>query len=85
VATGDRDTEDGLVTIWDDPQGWRYVGGGRDGFTRGDLDRALERAAEQGTLHDELLVVRSFADAVLGVCGLHSTWIDGGDPRWREL
>ncbi|MCW2675461.1 MAG: Protein N-acetyltransferase, RimJ/RimL family, partial [Modestobacter sp.] len=26
--------KDGLVTAWDDPEVWRYVGAGRDGFTR---------------------------------------------------
>ena len=62
-----------------------YVGGGRDGFTRGDLDGALERAAEQGTLHDGLLVIRTFDDAVLGVCGLYSASIDGGDPDETDL
>jgi RimJ/RimL family protein N-acetyltransferase len=77
--------KDGLVTAWDDPDVWRYVGGGRDGFTRGDLDGALERAAEQGTLHDELLVIRTSDDAVLGVCGLYPASIDGGDMDDTDL
>ena len=77
--------QDGLVRAWDDPEVWRYVGAGRDGFTRADLDGALERAAEQGTLDDELLVLRTADDAVLGVCGLYPAAIDGGGPDGTDL
>ena len=57
----------------------------KDGFTRADLDRALERAAGRGTLQDELLVVRISDDTVLGVCGLHAASIAGGDPGETDL
>ena len=77
--------KDGLVMAWDDPEVWRYVGGGRDGFTRADLDGALERAVERGTLGDELLVVRTSDDTVLGVCGLYPASIDGGEPDETDL
>jgi RimJ/RimL family protein N-acetyltransferase len=75
----------GLVMAWDDPEVWRYVGGGRDGFTRADLDAALERAAERGTLDDELLVIHTSDDTVLGVCGLYPASIDGGNPDAIDL
>lgn len=77
--------KDGLVTAWDDPEVWRYVGAGRDGFTRADLDGALERAAERGSLDDELLVIRTSDDTVLGICGLYPSSIDGGDPDETDL
>lgn len=76
---------DGLVAAWDDPEVWRYVGAGRDGFCRADLDRALERAKERGLLDGELLVVRTSDGAVLGACGLYPSWLDGGLPDETDL
>ena len=77
--------KEGLVTAWNDPEVWRYVGGGREGFSRADLDGALKRAVEQGTLRDEFLVMRASDDTVLGVCGLYPASIDGGDPNDTDL
>lgn len=71
---------DGLVAAWDDPEVWRYVGAGRDGFCRADLDRALQRAKERGLLDGELFVVRTSDGALLGACGLYPSWLDGGLP-----
>ncbi len=76
---------DGLVAAWDDPEVWRYVGAGRDGFCRADLDGALERAKERGLLDGELLVVRTSDGAVLGACGLYPSWLDGGTPDETDL
>ncbi|NDI49828.1 GNAT family N-acetyltransferase [Goekera deserti] len=76
---------DGLVTAWDDPEVWHWVGAGRDGFTRADLDSAIERATAQGRLDDEFLVVRTCDGTVLGVCGLYPSSNDGGDPAEWDL
>jgi len=76
---------DGLVAAWDDSEVWRYVGAGRDGFCRADLDGALERAKERGLLDGELLVVRTSDGAVLGACGLYPSWLDGGPPDETDL
>jgi RimJ/RimL family protein N-acetyltransferase len=76
--------KEGLVAAWDDPEVWRHVGGGRQGFTRADLDGAIERAHERGTF-DEFLVLRSADGVVLGVCGLYPSSNDGGDPDETDL
>lgn len=76
---------DGLVAAWDDSEAWRYVGAGRDAFTRADLARALEGARASATIDDELLVVRTDDGAVLGTCGLYPSSHDGGDPDETDL
>jgi RimJ/RimL family protein N-acetyltransferase len=77
--------KDALVAAWDDPEVWRYVGAGRDRFTRADLDRGYARAERLGLLDSELVVVRTVDGAVLGVCGLYPSWFDDGDPDDTDL
>jgi RimJ/RimL family protein N-acetyltransferase len=77
--------KDGLVAAWDDPEVWKYVGAGRDAFTRADLDRGYARAGQLGLLDRELIVVRTVDEAVLGVCGLYPSWFDEGDPDETDL
>ena len=71
-STATEEHKDGLVAAWDDPEVWRYVGAGRDGFRRADLDA-------------ELLVVRTSDETVLGVCGLYPSWFDEGAPDETDL
>lgn len=74
---------DELVAAWDDPEVWRYVGAGRDSFTRADLDSAMRRAGEH--LRDELIVVRTGDGVVIGVCGLYPARLDGVETGEIEL
>ena len=84
-STATEKHKDGLVAAWDDPEVWRYVGAGRDGFRRADLDGALARAADLGLLDAERLVVRTCDETVLGVCGLYPSWFDEGNPDETDL
>lgn len=77
---------DCLVSAWDLPEVWRYVGAGRRlSFTRLELDAALARGRADGSLGDELLVMRTNHEAVLGTCGLYPSSLDGGSPDETDL
>ena len=79
--------QDALIEAWNHPEVFRYVGFGRTGFTREDLDRSLARFGELADRKPwgPLMVLRTSDGAVLGETGLYPARDDGVDTGEIEL
>jgi RimJ/RimL family protein N-acetyltransferase len=70
---------DGLISAWNDPAVWRWVGAGtRSSYSRQELDDVLRRAPERGfSYDDEWVVTRAEDGVVLGAVWLAPWWTEG--------